>query len=131
MPIHDNEYLAKEQAVTEASTASTNTVNTNKVKNSTGNQKLNVVCQVVEAFANLTDITVEVEHSDDDQSFSLAGVSSGAVASAPLGTILLAHALPDNLKKYVRLKLTVNGTSVTGKITAYMTPYLDSFLAGA
>lgn len=86
-----------------------------------------LTCNVVEAFATLTSLTITIE-TDDNASFSSAATAwtSPTYTLAQLNSAYAGdlNLLPDRLptsvnERYVRLKYTVGGSSATtGKITA-------------
>ena len=82
---------------------------------------IEVLSQVTEDFAGLTDLKVTLETSVDEAFTSpIEVVSSGAVAVADLkaGKKFPVIALPEDLKQYIRIKYTVNGVGTAGKITS-------------
>ena len=123
--IIDKENLFSENQAITGSAVSTNLVDLGPGDKGPG-EELNLFVQVTEAFNNLTDLTVEVQ-TDDDAAFPAPVVvaRSPAVAAAALtagAEITGIRALPQGLKRYLRLNYVVTGTNpTTGKVTAGLT----------
>lgn len=86
--------------------------------------RIELFCGVVQAFNNLTSLTISVE-TDDNAAFSSPSTAFASQAYALADLVPgKKYLLPDSLpvgtnERYVRLKYTVVGTAPTlGKITA-------------
>lgn len=85
-------------------------------------QGIPIDIQVVEAFNNLTSLTIAVE-CDDNSSFSSAKVvmsTTIALAGLTVGRVASIVAVPPGInERYMRINYTVTGTAPsTGKVTA-------------
>ena len=85
-------------------------------------RKPEIRIQVVEAFNNLTSLTVEVQ-TDDNEAFSSAKVVMDMVvplAQLTRGAVLLPDVFPRGIdERYMRLRYVVAGTAPTlGRVTA-------------
>ena len=81
---------------------------------------LPLVIQVVEEFAGLTSLTVEIETSDTE-AFTTSTVLQSSylpLAKLTLGKRIPIINLPRGNAGYIRIKYNVVGTSTAGKITA-------------
>ncbi len=108
------------QAIT-ATAASTNTIDTGSSKDSGKGGDVPLLIQVVEAFNNLTSLTVTVQTDDNTAFSSPADVLSLVVpvASLTVGYKTPVITLPMKMERYIRLNYTVTGTApTTGKVTA-------------
>jgi hypothetical protein len=133
--IMDATGLFSEQQAITATAASTNSIDLGATGTPYGSasaiardvgkgEGVPLYCGVVEAFNNLTSLTISIE-TDDNSAFSSAVTvwTSPAYTLAQLATGA-KYPLPDRLpvgvnERYVRLKYTVAGTAPsTGKITA-------------
>ncbi|MBX5020419.1 Bbp16 family capsid cement protein [Rhizobium lentis] len=121
--------LSDAQAIT-ATAASTNNIDLGPVK--TGivrdigkGKAIPLLVQVVEAFNNLTSLTVELQTDDNSGFTSAKTVWSQVVVLADLkaGKVVIPEYIPRGTdERYVRLNYTVTGTApTTGKITAGVT----------
>lgn len=111
------------QAIT-ATAASTNVIDTGSNKDVGKYGDIPLLIQVVEAFNNLTSLTVTVQ-TDDNSAFSSA--ADVLTMTIPLASLVLGYkspviTLPMKMERYIRLNYTVTGTSpTTGKVTAGIT----------
>jgi len=108
------------QAIT-ATAASTNTIDTGSSKDSGKGGDVPLLIQVVEAFNNLTSLTVSLQTDDNTAFSSPADVLSLVVpvASLTVGYKTPVITLPMKMERYIRLNYTVTGTApTTGKVTA-------------
>lgn len=108
------------QAIT-ATAASTNTIDTGSSKDSGKGGDVPLLIQVVEAFNNLTSLTVTVQTDDNTAFSSPTDVLSLVVpvASLTVGYKTPVITLPMKMERYIRLNYTVTGTApTTGKVTA-------------
>lgn len=135
--ILDSENLFSDKQAITANAASTNVIDlgatgTPKLRNASAlirdiskGEEIPLLVQFVEAFNNLTSLTVAVE-TDDNSAFSSAKVVHSqvvALADLALGKRLSIRELPYGVaERYLRLNYTVTGTApTTGKITAGFT----------
>ncbi|HHB7081045.1 Bbp16 family capsid cement protein [Klebsiella pasteurii] len=111
------------QAIT-ATAASTNVIDTGSNKDVGKYGDIQLLIQVVEAFNNLTSLTVTVQ-TDDNSAFSSA--ADVLTMTIPLASLVLGYkspviTLPMKMERYIRLNYTVTGTApTTGKVTAGIT----------
>ncbi|ARB21543.1 Bbp16 family capsid cement protein [Klebsiella sp. K794] len=111
------------QAIT-ATAASTNVIDTGSAKDVGKYGDIPLLIQVVEAFNNLTSLTVTVQ-TDDNSAFSSA--ADVLTMTIPLASLVLGYkspviTLPMKMERYIRLNYTVTGTApTTGKVTAGIT----------
>jgi len=108
------------QAIT-ATAASTNTIDTGSSKDSGKGGDVPLLIQVVEAFNNLTSLTITVQTDDNTAFSSPTDVLSLVVpvASLTVGYKTPVITLPMKMERYIRLNYTVTGTApTTGKVTA-------------
>ncbi|ENT4334822.1 hypothetical protein HV234_07285 [Klebsiella grimontii] len=111
------------QAIT-ATAASTNVIDTGSNKDVGKYGDIPLLIQVVEAFNNLTSLTVTVQ-TDDNSAFSSA--ADVLTMTIPLASLVLGYkspviTLPMKMERYIRLNYTVTGTApTTGKVTAGIT----------
>ncbi|MFL7749338.1 hypothetical protein VZC42_06735 [Raoultella ornithinolytica] len=111
------------QAIT-ATVASTNVIDTGSNKDVGKYGDIPLLIQVVEAFNNLTSLTVTVQ-TDDNSAFSSA--ADVLTMTIPLASLVLGYkspviTLPMKMERYIRLNYTVTGTAPTaGKVTAGIT----------
>ncbi|HBM9089476.1 TPA: hypothetical protein L0162_001836 [Klebsiella oxytoca] len=111
------------QAIT-ATAASTNVIDTGSNKDVGKYGDIPLLIQVVEAFNNLTSMTVTVQ-TDDNSAFSSA--ADVLTMTIPLASLVLGYkspviTLPMKMERYIRLNYTVTGTApTTGKVTAGIT----------
>ncbi|HBQ8743218.1 TPA: hypothetical protein L9B10_000954 [Klebsiella pneumoniae] len=111
------------QAIT-ATVASTNVIDTGSNKDVGKYGDIPLLIQVVEAFNNLTSLTVTVQ-TDDNSAFSSA--ADVLTMTIPLASLVLGYkspviTLPMKMERYIRLNYTVTGTApTTGKVTAGIT----------
>lgn len=111
------------QAIT-ATAASTNVIDTGSNKDVGKYGDIPLLIQVVEAFNNLTSLTVTVQ-TDDNSAFSSA--ADVLTMTIPLASLVLGYkspviTLPMKMERYIRLNYTVTGTAPTiGKVTAGIT----------
>ncbi len=111
--------FSSKQAVT-ATAASTNKVDLGAAGDAIG-QELTIHAVVDTAFATLTSLTVSLETSADDSTWTTV-LSGPAIARASLtkGASIFCVRVPQGLSRYVRLKYTVGGSNATaGKVTAF------------
>ncbi|MGZ2448296.1 hypothetical protein ACVIRO_001050 [Rhizobium ruizarguesonis] len=128
--IFDNQsMLSNAQAIT-ATAASTNTLDlgpiaTGVVRDVGKGKPIPFRLQVVEAFNNLTSLTIDLQTDDNSGFASAKTVWSQTILLANLtaGKVLIPEYLPRGTdERYVRLNYTVTGTApTTGKITAGVT----------
>lgn len=124
--IRDNNVLFSDsQAITASgATASTNYVDQVAVGDAQGGKDLVIVASIPAAFTgSLTTVTFAIE-SADDSAFSTnltTNFSSGAIAKASLvvGATPVRVAWPKGMRRYVRLKYTLDAAASTGKIDAF------------
>jgi hypothetical protein len=141
MLLDEQALFSDDQAIT-ASAASTNYMDLGEtatppgapaalVRDLGGANKIELLVQVTEDFADLTSLTVTVQ-VDDNTSFSSPKTvgSSGAIAVADLtaGKIFPLTILPPGTdERYLRVYYTVAGSSATaGKVTAGITAGLQT-----
>ncbi|HGV3510059.1 TPA: Bbp16 family capsid cement protein [Raoultella ornithinolytica] len=111
------------QAIT-ATAASTNVIDTGSNKDIGKYGDIPLLIQVVEAFNNLTSLTVTVQ-TDDNSAFSSA--ADVLTMTIPLASLVLGYKSPVitlsmKMERYIRLNYTVTGTApTTGKVTAGIT----------
>lgn len=111
------------QAIT-ATAASTNVIDTGSNKDIGKYGDIPLLIQVVEAFNNLTSLTVTVQ-TDDNSAFSSA--VDVLTMTIPLASLVLGYKSPVitlsmKMERYIRLNYTVTGTApTTGKVTAGIT----------
>mgnify|MGYP000871811203 CR=1 FL=1 len=111
--------FSNKQAVT-ATAASTNKIDLGVAGDAIG-QELTIHAVVDTAFATLTSLTVSLETSADDSTWTTV-LSGPAIARASLtkGASIFCVRVPQGLSRYVRLKYTVGGSNATaGKVTAF------------
>lgn len=117
MILDEQAIFSDKQAVT-ATATSTNVI---KVNGDIGKgDPVEVLIQVVEAFAGLTSLKVAVQTCDTENGSYTDLVASDAIAAANLkaGYKFPIKFLPVGIKKFLRLNYTVVGTGTAGKITA-------------
>ncbi len=111
--------FSNKQAVT-ATAASTNEIDLGAAGDAIG-QELTIHVVVDTAFATLTSLTVSLETSADNSTWTTV-LSGPAIARASLtkGASIFCVRVPQGLSRYVRLKYTVGGSNATaGKVTAF------------
>lgn len=77
--------------------------------------------QVTEAFAGGTSITLALQESADDSTFTNV-LTTHAITTAELkaGYSFKFGSVPRKLKKYLRIHATVSGTMSAGKLTSFI-----------
>lgn len=111
--------FSNKQAVT-ATATSTNKIDLGAAGDAIG-QELTIHVVVDTAFATLTSLTVSLETSADDSTWTTV-LSGPAIARASLvkGASIFCVRVPQGLSRYVRMKYTVGGSNATtGKVTAF------------
>ncbi len=111
--------FSNKQAVT-ATAESTNTLDLGAAGDAIG-QELTIHVVVDTAFATLTSLTVSLETSANNSTWTTV-LSGPAIARASLtkGASVFCVRVPQGLSRYVRLKYTVGGSNATaGKVTAF------------
>ena len=111
--------FSNKQAVT-ATATSTNEIDLGAAGDAIG-QELTIHVVVDTAFDTLTSLTVSLETSADDSTWTTV-LSGPAIAQASLtkGANIFCVRVPQGLSRYVRLKYTVGGSNATaGKVTAF------------
>lgn len=111
--------FSNKQAVT-ATAESTNTLDLGVAGDAIG-QELTIHVVVDTAFATLTSLTVSLETSANNSTWTTV-LSGPAIARASLtkGASIFCVRVPQGLSRYVRLKYTVGGSNATaGKVTAF------------
>ena len=121
MSILDRQILfSNEQAIT-ASAASTDVVDLGANRDIGAGEPLYVLVQVMQAFDNLTSLTIALQTSATENFASPVQLTARTVALASLtaGATFSVGPVPGGTLRYVRLYYTVTGTTpTTGKITA-------------
>lgn len=85
---------------------------------------LYLVVQVGTAFAGLTSLKVGVETSDSEDFSSaetIVELPTYQLADLSKDRVLSKICIPLGMKKYSRIKYTVNGTGTAGDISAFLT----------
>lgn len=111
--------FSNKQAVT-ATATSTNALDLGVAGDAIG-QELTIHVVVDTAFATLTSLTVSLETSANNSTWTTV-LSGPAIARASLtkGASIFCVRVPQGLSRYVRLKYTVGGSNATaGKVTAF------------
>jgi hypothetical protein len=111
--------FSNKQAVT-ATAESTNTLDLGVAGDAIG-QELTIHVVVDTAFAALTSLTVSLETSANNSTWTTV-LSGPAVPRASLtkGASIFCVRVPQGLSRYVRMKYTVGGSNATaGKVTAF------------
>ena len=111
--------FSNKQAVT-ATAESTKTLDLGVAGDAIG-QELTIHVVVDTAFATLTSLTVSLETSANNSTWTTV-LSGPAIARASLtkGASIFCVRVPQGLSRYVRLKYTVGGSNATaGKVTAF------------
>lgn len=136
MAILDNKLvLSQDQAVTTATTASTNVIDTGVGSNwfgsavpadygEGGDLWLNILCTTTTASAGASTVTFALQDSADNASFADTAVKTGAIGKATLvaGYTVLRVPLPPDLRRYIRVAYTVATADLTaGKFSAFIT----------
>ena len=80
-----------------------------------------IYAQVTEAFAGGTSITLALQESADDSTFTNV-LTTHAITTAELkaGYNFKFGSVPRKLKKYLRINATVSGAMSAGKLTAFI-----------
>ena len=121
MSILDRQILfSNEQAIT-ASAASTDVVDLGANRDIGAGEPLYVLVQVMQAFDNLTSLTIALQTSATENFVSPVQLTARTVALASLtaGATFSIGPVPGGTLRYVRLYYTVTGSAPTvGKITA-------------
>lgn len=128
--ILDNELtFSNAQAVT-ATAASTNVVDLGVDRDIGIGEPVYLAVQVGTAFAGLTSLTVELQTSDDNSTWS-ALYNSGAIPVANLtaGAQPVRVVVPSRTKRYLRVNYTVAGTGTAGTVTASLLLGPDGYRA--
>lgn len=123
MILDQNLILSDAQAVT-ASAASTNVIDLAVSRDIGPGYEVPLLIQVVEDFATLTSLTIDVQTDDASNFGSAVTLASQTIAVANLkaGTKTAIQCIPAGTKRYLRLNYTVTGSNATaGKITAGIT----------
>jgi len=110
----DNEYLLEGYAITGGNTTSSSLY-------LGGTQSGLEIKAIAEDALQFDDLTIDVEHSDDDSSFSVLATlydKSGTDETESAGAILERYTLPQDCKPYVQISVTVAGGD-NGTITVY------------
>lgn len=118
--ILDADLLFSNQQAITATAESTNTLDLGVAGDAIG-QELTIHVVVDTTFATLTSLTVSLETSADDSTWTTV-LSGPAIAAASLtkGANIFCVRVPQGLSRYVRLKYTVGGSNATaGKVTAF------------
>jgi hypothetical protein len=126
MILDATQLFSNEQAIT-ASAASTNSIDFDGTGVGEG-ETVNLFARVTTTFATLTSLVINVQDSADDSTFATV-LSTPAIAAASLvaGYKFNLNALPNKLRRYVRLSYTVAGSDATaGKITAGLAPNVQT-----
>ena len=113
--------LDKQNLFSDAQTVTATAYSTNSIK--MGDKDVSyipIIIQVVQDFAGLTNLMVEIETSATSNFSSSTSLvsSSMAVAKLTAGARFPISYLPKGNLGYMRLKYTVTGTGTAGKITA-------------
>lgn len=119
MAILDNELtFSNAQAVT-ATAVSTNVVDLGVNRDIGVGEPVYLAVQVGTAFAGLTSLTVTLQTSDDNSTFTDL-FSSGAIALADLtaGAQPVRVVVPSKTGRYLRVNYTVAGDGTAGTVTA-------------
>ena len=83
---------------------------------------------VTEDFAGLASVQVVLQHSDDNSTFEdVLTTMAVPVAKLTAGYRFAIDKIPCGTKKYVRVRYVVSGAGSAGKITAAITPTLQSW----
>lgn len=112
--------MSSAQAIT-ATAASTDVIDRGDSKDVGKAGDVPFLVQVVEAFNNLTSLTIAIQTDSDSAFGTAATLASVTVPLAQLkaGYQLPIITLPQGCKRYLRLNYTVTGTApTTGKVTA-------------
>lgn len=116
--ILDEQGLFSDNQTITANTASTNIINTNgDIGKGT---PVNLLIQVTDDFAGLTNLKVSVQTFDTEDFTTPVTLIEANEAAENLkkGYKFPINVLPTGIKKYLRLYYTVTGTGTAGKITA-------------
>lgn len=112
--------MSSAQAIT-ASAASTDVIDRGDSKDVGRAGDIPLAIQIVEAFNNLTSLTIELQTDDSSAFGSPRSLYSVVVplADLKLGYQAPVITLPQKTKRYLRMNYTVTGTApTTGKVTA-------------
>jgi hypothetical protein len=112
--------FSNEQAIT-ASAASTDVIDLSGTRDVGRGEPLYVLVQVMQAFDNLTSLTIALQTSSTENFASPVQLTTRTVALASLtaGATFSIGPVSGGTLRYVRLYYTVTGTNpTTGKITA-------------
>lgn len=113
--------LDKQNLFSDAQTVTATAYSTNSIKMGDNDVSyIPIIIQVVQDFAGLTNLMVEIETSATSNFSSSTSLvsSSMAVAKLTAGARFPISYLPKGNLGYMRLKYTVTGTGTAGKITA-------------
>lgn len=83
--------------------------------------KVPLLMQVVESFAGLTSLTIEVQTADNEAFTSPATIVTQTFAAAKLkagARLALSVAPSGSFERFMRLNYVVSGTATAGKVTA-------------
>lgn len=128
--IFDKQTLLSDAQAITATAASTNVIDLGPIRNGMVRDigkgtLIPLLIQVVEAFNNLTSLTIALQVDDADTFGSPKTVWSATVVLADLiaGKVVVPEFIPRGTnERYLRLNYTVTGTApTTGKITAGVT----------
>lgn len=131
MLLDQENVFSDAQAIT-ADAVSTNVIDLGAAGLAPGNP-LSAVVHVLEAFNNLTSLTITVQSSVDEAFSSPIAHQAVTIALANLtaGKKIDLGSLLDGVKRYVRLNYDVTGTNPsTGELTAALLPFGDQTLVG-
>lgn len=130
MAILDNELtFSNAQAVT-ATAVSTNVVDLGVDRDIGIGEPVYLAVQVGAAFAGLTSLTVELQTSADNSTWSTL-YNSGAIPLADLtaGAQPVRVVVPSRTERYLRVNYTVAGTGTAGTVTASLLLGPDGYRA--
>lgn len=85
------------------------------------------VCRTAEAFAGCTALDIRLETADEAD-FTAADVllaKTFGVDELGAEKILLAAALPQGVKRYLRVKYQMEGSATSGSISSFLTDSVD------
>ena len=123
MLLDQNAMMSDGQTVA-SSAASAHTIDLGAAGNAVPGA-LFVVCRAEEAFAGLTQLSLQ---TDDSAEFTDAEeLLSATFALADLGEVknLFALAMPTGAKRYLRAYYTVTGSATAGKLSCFVTDAVD------
>ncbi|MDQ7818837.1 MAG: hypothetical protein RDU14_17550 [Melioribacteraceae bacterium] len=122
-----DDYLAKAQSVPQNTSADGNGGVFENLGQAQGSIEVVAKVNAEIGLADTKVVTVKLQHSDDNSSFTdlatLYTKTASGAETIPAGTELARYIVPTNAKRYIKAVLTTTDAAGTGKVDIY-TVYL-------